>query len=89
MAKVKYYYDKETLSYLPIEGNSFAVFSSFILFLFASIFFGVFTLFILLNTDTLNTPKEILQSREIENFELHYELLNKKLEQIEDKMRMK
>ena len=43
MAKVKYYYDKETLSYLPVEVNRFAVLSNFILFLLAAIFFGVFT----------------------------------------------
>tara|TARA_B100000900_G_scaffold73293_1_gene58386 strand:- start:3537 stop:4523 length:987 start_codon:yes stop_codon:yes gene_type:complete len=84
ISKVKYYYDKETLSYFPVERNRFTVLSNFILFLLASIFTGVVSLFILLNTDTLNTPKELLQAREIENFELQYELLNKKLEQIEE-----
>lgn len=84
ISKVKYYYDKETLSYFPVERNRFTVLSNFILFLLASIFAGVVSLFILLNTDTLHTPKELLQAREIENFELQYELLNKKLEQIEE-----
>ena len=84
ISKVKYYYDKETLTYTPVERNRFTVLSNFILFLLASIFAGVVSLFILLNTDTLHTPKELLQAREIENFELQYELLNKKLEQIEE-----
>mgnify|MGYP003324518377 FL=1 len=43
-------------------------------------------LFVLLNTDTLNTPNELLQAREIENFKFQYELLNKKLENIEEVM---
>ena len=83
ISKVKYY-DKETLTYTPVERNRLQCFLNFILFLLASIFAGVVSLFILLNTDTLHTPKELLQAREIENFELQYELLNKKLEQIEE-----
>ena len=82
MAKVKYYYDKETLSYLPVETDRFSVLSNFILFLLASVLFGLFALFLLLNTDTLNTPKELIQFREIENFQLQYQLINKKLDQI-------
>ena len=57
-----------------------------VLFLLSSVLFGIFALFILLNTDALNTPKELLQAREIENFKLQYELLNKKLDKIEEVM---
>ena len=38
----------------------------------------------LLNTEAFNTPKEVLQSRELENYELQFDLLNRKLSQIED-----
>ena len=86
MSKIKYYYSEETLSYYPVQRNRFAAISNLILFLLATIFFGFIGLFILLNTDTLNTPQELIQAREIENFKLQYKLLNKKLEQIEEVM---
>ena len=84
MARVKYYYDKNTLSYLPLERSRYAPIYGIFLFLLASVFFGVICLFVLLNTDAFNTPKELVQAREIENFKLQYELLNKKLEQLEE-----
>ncbi len=86
MAKVKYYYDKETLSYRPINKGLFSALSGVVLFVLCSFIFGAIGLFFLLNTDALNTPKELLQAREIENYKLQYELLNKKLEQIEEVM---
>ena len=84
MAKVKYYYDQETLSYRPLESGKALKISNFILFLISSLFFGVLMLLMLLNTETFNTPKEVLQSRELENYELQFDLLNRKLSQIED-----
>jgi murein DD-endopeptidase MepM/ murein hydrolase activator NlpD len=86
MPRLKYYYDKESLSYRPVNKSRFYGLSSAVLFLLSSNLFGVLGLFILLNTDALNTPKELLQAREIENFKLQYELLNKKLEKIEEVM---
>ena len=83
MAKVKYYYDQETLSYRPLESGKALKISNFILFLLSSLIFGVLMLLLLLNTETLNTPKEVLQSRELENYELQFDLLNRKLSQIE------
>ena len=84
MAKVKYYYDQETLSYRPLESGKALKISNFILFLLSSIFFGILMLLLLLNTEAFNTPKEVLQSRELENYELQFDLLNRKLSQIED-----
>ena len=84
MAKVKYYYDQETLSYRPLESGKAIKISNFILFLLSSLFFGILMLLLLLNTEALNTPKEVLQSRELENYELQFDLLNRKLSQIED-----
>tara|TARA_B100001173_G_scaffold311809_1_gene330317 strand:- start:11722 stop:12699 length:978 start_codon:yes stop_codon:yes gene_type:complete len=86
MPKLKYYYDQESLSYRPVNSNRFSEVSGMVLFLLSSIFFGILVLFLFLNTDALNTPKELLQAREIENFKLQYELLNKKLEKIEEVM---
>ena len=86
MAKLKYFYDKESLSYRPVKTNWYSGISGVVLFIFSAIFFGVLALFIFLNTDALNTPKELLQAREIENFKFQYELLNKKLENIEEVM---
>jgi len=86
MAELKYYFDKESLSYRPINKGLFSALSGVVLFVLSSFIFGAIVLFFLLNTDALNTPKELLQAREIENFKLQYELLNKKLEQIEEVM---
>ena len=86
MPKLKYYYDKESLSYQPVNSGWVSELSGVVLFILSSVLFGILALFILLNTDTLNTPQELLQAREIENFKLQYELLNKKLEKIEEVM---
>lgn len=83
MPKVKFYFDQETLSYRPIESSRTLKVSNFFLFLVASALFGVIALLIFLNTDLVNTPKEILQSRQIENYELQFKILNKKLGQLE------
>jgi hypothetical protein len=86
MPKLKYYYDQESLSYQPANASWVSEFSGVVLFLLSSVSFGILALFVLLNTDALNTPQELLQAREIENFKLQYELLNKKLEKIEEVM---
>jgi len=83
MSKVKYYYDQETLSYRPITVTNKNRISNIILFVLAAIFFGVTSLLILLNSDTLNTPAEIAQKRALKNYELQFDILNKKLSQLE------
>ncbi len=83
MSKVKYYYDQETLSYRPITVTNKNHISNIILFVLASIFFGVTSLLILLNSDVLNTPAEIAQKRALKNYELQFDILNKKLSQLE------
>ena len=83
MSKVKYYYDQETLSYLPIKVTNKNRVSNIILFTLASIFFGITGLLILLNSDVINTPSEIVQKRSLKNYELQFEILNKKLTQLE------
>ena len=84
MSKVKYYYDRESLSYKPIIKSRTLQISNFILFLLSAIVFGVFSLFILLNSNIISTPKEIIQARELDNYSLQYDLMNLKLKQIEN-----
>ena len=84
MAKVKYYYDPETLSYIPIENNNSIKISNLILFLTSSLLFGVIVLFILLNTSFINTPKELLLDREVKNYELQFELLSRRVLQMQN-----
>ncbi len=86
MAKVKYYYDPETLSYRPIQSGKTLKISNFFLFLISSFLFGLFTLFGLLTTDFLNTPKELLLERELKNYEFQFDLLAQRLEQMEGVM---
>jgi len=45
-------------------------------------FFGIITLLVLLNTPLLNTPTELTQARELSNFKLQFDLLNKKISQL-------
>jgi len=83
MSKVKYYYDPETLSYRPIEITNKKRISNFVLFIIASFAFVLSSLLILLNSDWINTPAEISQKRALENYELQFDILDKKLKQIE------
>ena len=83
MSKVKYYYDHDTLSYREIKVTNKNRISGVLLFLLASFFFGITSLLILLNFEIINTPSEVAQKRSIENFKLQFDILNKKLGQLE------
>ena len=83
MSKVKYYYDPETLSYRPIGVTNKNRISNFVLFILSSFLLGLFSLLILLDSDWINTPAEMAQKRLIQNYELQFDILNKKLTQIE------
>jgi murein DD-endopeptidase MepM/ murein hydrolase activator NlpD len=82
MAKVKYYYDPEKLAFLKIRPRYSKRISNIILFILSSAVFGILTLFFLINTDILETPKEKIQSRELTEFKTNYLLLNKKIDLI-------
>ena len=86
MSKVKYYFDAETLSYRPIKATNINRIINFLLFVLSSFSFGVICLLILLNSDILNTPSEIAQKRTIQNYELQFDILNKKLSQLESEI---
>ncbi|MEN8788112.1 MAG: M23 family metallopeptidase [Flavobacteriaceae bacterium] len=83
MSKVKYYYDPDTLSYRKIEPKKSRKYRNIIFFVAGSALFGFMALILLLNTNLLNTPKELSLQREVKNYELQFELLDKKMEQIE------
>ena len=84
MAKVKYYYDSENLAYRKIITRKRKKFAVVLLFLLASALFGFLAFVILLNTPFFETPKDRLQAREIENLKLHYAILNKKMDQVDN-----
>lgn len=84
MSKVKYYYDPDTLSYRKIETKKSRRYRYIALFFIGSFLFGLLALILLLNTNLINTPQELSLTRELKNYELQFELLDKKMEQIED-----
>ncbi len=83
MSKVKYYYDPDTLSYRKIEPKKSRKYRNILFFVSGSALFGFMALILLLNTNLLNTPRELSLQREVKNYELQFELLDKKMEQIE------
>lgn len=86
MAKVKYYYDSENLAYRKIVTKKRKKFVVVVLFLLASALFGFLTFMVLLSTPYFETPKDKAQAREIENLKLHYSVLNKRMDQIDNVM---
>ncbi|REG87545.1 M23 family metallopeptidase [Winogradskyella sediminis] len=78
MAKVKYYYDSETLSYRKIKRKKSTTFKYVALFLTAAALFAFLTVFIA--SQYIESPKERKMARELQNMELQYELLNKRMD---------
>lgn len=83
MSKVKYYYDPDTLSYRKIEPKKSRRYRNIAFFFLGSLLFGFLGLVFLLNTNLINTPHELSLQREVKNYELQFELLNRKMGQIE------
>jgi len=83
MSQVKYYYDPDTLSYRKIEPKKSKRIRNIALMFLGAAILGFLGLTILLNTNLVNTPKELSLQREVQNYEFQFELLNKKMEQIE------
>ena len=79
MAKVKYYYDPDTLSYRKIESKKSETYKKSFLGIVSALliaFFGFIGF-----SQFLMSPKERTQKRELENLKLHYELLSKRMEE--------
>lgn len=83
MSKSRYYFDSESLSYRKVESSNVKKVRNFLAFLLASFFFGVLVLLLLVNSPIINTPTELAQARELENYKLQFELLDKKMDQVE------
>jgi murein DD-endopeptidase MepM/ murein hydrolase activator NlpD len=81
MSKVKYYYDSETLSYRKIETKKGRKIKIFFLSLLGMLLSGFLLLLVFLNLPYIETPKEKALKRELNNLELQFELLNKKMDQ--------
>ena len=79
MAKVKYYYDSETLSYRKIELRRRDKFKKYLIFLASSGLLAA--LIVLISFQFIESPKQKAQKRELENMKLRYELLDKKMTQ--------
>jgi murein DD-endopeptidase MepM/ murein hydrolase activator NlpD len=84
MAKVKYYYDSETLSYRKIERKKGRRFGIIAISLLGSFLAGFILLLIYLNIPELKTPREKSLVRELENMQLQYQVLDKKMDQTQD-----
>ncbi|MAB48108.1 MULTISPECIES: M23 family metallopeptidase [Winogradskyella] len=78
MAKVKYYYDAETLSYRKIKRKKRTTFKYAFVFLVAAALFAF--LFIFIAGQYIESPKERQLARELQNMQIQYELLNKRMD---------
>ena len=83
MSKVKYYYDSDTLSYKKIERKKGRRLGFILLGMVASFLAGFILLLIYINIPQIETPKEKALARELENMQLQYGLLNKKMDQVQ------
>jgi len=81
MAKIKYYYDTKTLSYKRIELNAFDKFKRSLSYLVASTFTGL--IMIVIFFQFFDSPKEKRLKSEIENLVTQYDILSKKMTQID------
>ena len=79
MAKVKYYYDSETLSYRKIEQSKGTISKIVVLITFSTLLVMLSGFIVL--SQFLKTPDQLAQERELENLKFNYELLNKRLDE--------
>ena len=81
MSKVKYYYDPESLSYRKIERKKRTTIKYAFMFLLGSALFGF--LFVFLASQYVESPKERALKRELQNVQLQFQLLNRKMDEAE------
>mgnify|MGYP001081108121 CR=1 FL=1 len=79
MAKVKYYYDPDTLSYRKIERKKRTTAKYAALFVLASALFGF--LFVFIASQFVESPRERALKRELSNLQLQYEILNESVDE--------
>lgn len=83
MSKVKYYYDSDTLSYKKIERKKGRRIGFALVGILGTFLAGFLLLLIYLNIPQIETPKEKALQRELDNMQLQYGLLNKKMDQVQ------
>ncbi len=81
MAKVKYYYDSETLSYRKIEPKKGRFLLYFMLILFGGFLFFTISLLIYFGIPNLHFPKEKVYKRELDQLKFQYEIMNRELDE--------
>ena len=79
MAKVKFYYDSETLSYQRIQVDRQTKFKNSMFFV-AALVLVAFIGFVGFSY-LIKSPSQIAQQRELENLQLHFELLSKRIDE--------
>jgi murein DD-endopeptidase MepM/ murein hydrolase activator NlpD len=84
MSKVKYYYDSETLAYKKIQRKRGRKLGIAFLGILGAFLAGFLLLVIYLNIPMIETPKEKALKRELQNMQLQYGVLNKKMDQIQN-----
>ena len=84
MSKVKYYYDSETLAYKKIKRKKGRRLGIAFLGVLGTFLAGFLLLVIYLNIPMIETPKEKALKRELQNMQLQYGVLNKKMDQVQD-----
>ena len=82
MSKVKYYYDSDSLSYRKIEKKRGRTLKYALTFFLAAALFGF--LFVFLASRFVESPRERALARELQNMELQFQLLNRKIDQAQD-----
>lgn len=80
MKRVKYYYDKKSLSYKKIEKTWKSRLKTVSVFMSASAFFGA--IMIVLAFNFFDSPKEKMLKRELDKLKLQYELIDESLQQV-------
>lgn len=81
MSKVKYYYDPESLSYRKIVHKKTTTIKYAFMFILASALFGF--MFVFIASQYLESPKERALKRELQNTQLQFQLLNRKMTEAE------
>jgi murein DD-endopeptidase MepM/ murein hydrolase activator NlpD len=81
MAKEHYFFNKQTLQYERIKSSFLKRLFRFLSLLFGGLLFAFVV--IIVENKYFNSPKELMLQRELEQFKLQYEILNKKIERIE------
>ena len=81
MSNVKYYYDPDTLTYRQIIRKKRTAIKHTLMFLLAAGIVGF--LFVLVGEQYFESPKEKALNRELQNLDFHFNLLNKKMKEVE------